>query len=70
MCQVYPKVTDDALLPDGSFITCGSDDTIRIWNINQAIGHNTQYKRNIYSYVSAPRSLSVRTLSFIQSCLV
>ena len=50
--QVYPKVADGPTLPEGSFITCGSDDTIRIWNINQSMGGDTAYRRNIYSSVN------------------
>ena len=34
-CKVYPSVPDSnqATLPPGSFLTCSSDDTIRVWNI-------------------------------------
>ena len=38
-------------LPNNSFITCGADDTIRIWNISQSLSPATNYKRNIYSSV-------------------
>ncbi|XP_014259759.1 mitogen-activated protein kinase-binding protein 1 isoform X3 [Cimex lectularius] len=38
-------------VPPGSFVTCSSDDTIRIWNVDSQ--HKTQagsaYQRNIYS---------------------
>jgi len=37
------------VLPPGSFITCSSDDTIRIWNLSQNMATNTIYRRNIYS---------------------
>ncbi len=37
------------VLPPGSFITCSSDDTIRIWNLSQNMANNTIYRRNIYS---------------------
>ena len=37
------------VLPPGSFITCSSDDTIRIWNLNANMATNTIYRRNIYS---------------------
>ena len=30
-------------------MTCSSDDTIRIWNLNNNMANNTLYKRNIYS---------------------
>lgn len=37
MLQVYPNVTDNrqAALPPGSFLTCSSDDTVRVWNIEE-----------------------------------
>ena len=38
-----------SVLPPGSFVTCSSDDTIRIWNLNNNMANNTLYKRNIYS---------------------
>ena len=49
--EVYPTTGDDQkpVLPPGSFITCSSDDTIRIWNLNHNMATNTVYKRNIYS---------------------
>jgi WD40 repeat protein len=37
------------VLPPGSFITCSSDDTIRIWNLSQNMSQATIYRRNIYS---------------------
>jgi WD40 repeat protein len=37
------------VLPPGSFITCSSDDTIRIWNLSTNMSTNTIYRRNIYS---------------------
>ncbi|XP_021926195.1 mitogen-activated protein kinase-binding protein 1 isoform X3 [Zootermopsis nevadensis] len=38
-------------MPPGSFITCSSDDTIRVWNLepNLPPDNDTMYKRNIYS---------------------
>jgi len=50
--EVYPSSQGDGkkpVLPPGSFVTCGSDDTIRIWNIDNAMPSNTLYRRNIYS---------------------
>ena len=46
--ETYPASLSDgkkAVLPPGSFVTCGSDNTIRIWNMPT----NTLYRRNIYS---------------------
>ena len=40
------------VLPTGSFVTCSSDDTIRVWNLDPNMGTNTIYRRNIYSNVS------------------
>lgn len=49
--EMYPMLNDGQkpVLPPGSFVTCSSDDTIRIWNISSHMANNTIYKRNIYS---------------------
>ncbi|XP_078592752.1 WD repeat-containing protein 62-like isoform X1 [Branchiostoma floridae x Branchiostoma japonicum] len=49
--ETYPNVPEGfkAALPAGSFITCGSDDTIRIWNLDSTLHTDTVLKRNIYS---------------------
>lgn len=50
--EAYPANLGDgkkAVLPPGSFVTCGSDDTIRIWNLDSGMPTNTLYRRNIYS---------------------
>ena len=51
--QVYPSLDDSykSSLPPGSFITCSSDDTIRVWNIDSHMTTDVM-KRNIYSNVS------------------
>lgn len=52
---MYPDVdTEEPLpVPAGSFITCSSDDTIRVWNLNSMSNNNaTIYRKNIYSNVS------------------
>ena len=42
--------SNKSLLPPGSFITCSSDDTIRIWNLDWSLSlDNYVYKRNIFS---------------------
>lgn len=48
---MYPTGSDSVgAMPAGSFITCSSDDTIRVWNLEKDISPNdTLYKRNIYS---------------------
>ncbi|RMX55508.1 hypothetical protein pdam_00024122, partial [Pocillopora damicornis] len=47
--EVYPNVTDNrqAALPPGSFLTCSSDDTVRVWNIEE--GTSILFERNVYS---------------------
>ena len=51
--ETYPPVDGlKSLLPPGSFVTCSSDDTIRLWNLDPNMPTNTVYKRNIYSNVS------------------
>ncbi|XP_047496658.1 WD repeat-containing protein 62-like isoform X3 [Penaeus chinensis] len=49
--ETYPTEGEGGkgVMPPGSFITCSSDDTIRVWNIDSAMPSNTLYKRNIYS---------------------
>ncbi|CAL7952429.1 unnamed protein product [Xylocopa violacea] len=49
--EMYPTGPDSVgAMPVGSFITCSSDDTIRVWNLEKDISPNdTLYKRNIYS---------------------
>ncbi|KAL9954783.1 hypothetical protein ACROYT_G042360 [Oculina patagonica] len=47
--EVYPNVSDNrqAALPPGSFLTCSSDDTVRVWNIEE--GTSISFERNVYS---------------------
>ncbi|XP_043514267.1 uncharacterized protein LOC122530918 [Frieseomelitta varia] len=49
--DMYPTGSDSmGSMPAGSFITCSSDDTIRVWNLEKDITPcDTLYKRNIYS---------------------
>ncbi|XP_069943236.1 mitogen-activated protein kinase-binding protein 1 isoform X9 [Cherax quadricarinatus] len=49
--ETYPSQGESikGVMPPGSFITCSSDDTIRVWNIDPAMSSDTLYKRNIYS---------------------
>lgn len=50
--QTYPTHAKDGakLLPPGTFFTCSSDDTIRIWNLESNNNlENYIYKRNIFS---------------------
>ncbi|XP_041469157.1 mitogen-activated protein kinase-binding protein 1-like isoform X3 [Lytechinus variegatus] len=49
--ETYPELSDGsrAALPAGSFFTCSSDGTIRIWNMDPTM-NTTVLKRNIYSH--------------------
>ncbi|XP_076388383.1 WD repeat domain 62 isoform X8 [Megachile rotundata] len=49
--EMYPTGSESVnAMPAGSFITCSSDDTIRVWNLEKDVSSNdTLYKRNIYS---------------------
>lgn len=44
----------NSTLPPGSFLTCSSDDTIRIWTLDKVNENSSKgmYKTNIYSNVS------------------
>lgn len=50
---MYPVGVDEGM-PPGSFVTCSSDDTIRVWNLDPNIDttQDPTYRRNIYSNVS------------------
>lgn len=50
---MYPEVKDNnqSCLPPGSFITCSSDNTIRLWNTESSNIHGTALHRNILSNV-------------------
>ncbi|KAG8449439.1 hypothetical protein GDO86_016189 [Hymenochirus boettgeri] len=49
--EVYPEVKDSnpACLPPNSFITCSSDSTIRLWNMETSNIHGAALHRNILS---------------------
>ncbi|XP_078389290.1 mitogen-activated protein kinase-binding protein 1-like isoform X2 [Cetorhinus maximus] len=50
--EVYPELenSSQACLPPASFLTCSSDNTIRLWNADGASGFQfTSFHRNIYS---------------------
>ena len=57
--ETYPELKDGnkAALPAGSFFTCSSDGTIRIWNVDPTMNTNI-HKRNIYSHVSHMATMS------------
>ncbi|GFY40208.1 WD repeat-containing protein 62 [Trichonephila inaurata madagascariensis] len=49
--KTYPDLPEDSsTLPGGTFFTCASDDTIRIWNLDHKMFQNSALKRNIYCY--------------------
>ncbi|XP_067413419.1 WD repeat-containing protein 62 isoform X2 [Emydura macquarii macquarii] len=46
--EVYPEFEDHrSCLPPGSFLTCSSDNTIRVWNVESSI--RPMFRKNIYS---------------------
>ncbi|XP_034494142.1 WD repeat-containing protein 62 isoform X4 [Ailuropoda melanoleuca] len=46
--KVYPEFEDQrACLPSGSFLTCSSDNTIRIWNMDSS--PDSHWQKNIFS---------------------
>ncbi|XP_075219511.1 WD repeat domain 62 isoform X2 [Lycorma delicatula] len=53
--EMYPTPgfwgVEDPAMPPGSFLTCSSDDTIRVWNLDNSddSDNKTIYRRNIYS---------------------
>ncbi|XP_019580985.2 mitogen-activated protein kinase-binding protein 1 isoform X1 [Rhinolophus sinicus] len=49
--EIYPEVKDSnqACLPPSSFITCSSDNTIRLWNTESTGVHGSALHRNILS---------------------
>ncbi|XP_034351009.1 mitogen-activated protein kinase-binding protein 1 isoform X1 [Arvicanthis niloticus] len=49
--EVYPEIKDSnqACLPPSSFITCSSDNTIRLWNTESSGVHGSTLHRNILS---------------------
>ncbi|XP_038597335.1 mitogen-activated protein kinase-binding protein 1 isoform X2 [Tachyglossus aculeatus] len=50
--EVYPEVKDgsQACLPPSSFVTCSSDNTIRLWNTESSGVHGSALHRNILSH--------------------
>lgn len=50
---MYPALEQDLQMPKNSFITCSSDDTIRVWNLDRIeCDKKSLYQKNIYSSVS------------------
>ncbi|XP_077991093.1 uncharacterized protein LOC144445426 [Glandiceps talaboti] len=49
--EFYPNIPDGnkSLLPPDSFITCSSDNTIRVWNMDSSSSNDSNIKRNIFS---------------------
>nr|XP_057936296.1 WD repeat-containing protein 62 isoform X2 [Doryrhamphus excisus] len=47
--QVYPQLPDPSLacLPPSSFLTCSSDNTIRLWHADSAPRHNNLYSKDL-----------------------
>ncbi|KAK2561059.1 Mitogen-activated protein kinase-binding protein 1 [Acropora cervicornis] len=51
--EVYPNLSDshEAALPPGSFLTCSSDDTIRVWNIEEGESLVTMLKMEMMKII-------------------
>ncbi|KAM9853106.1 WD repeat-containing protein 62 [Aulostomus maculatus] len=51
--QVYPDLCDpsQACLPPSSFLTCSSDNTIRLWNPSTPAGHGNFYSNDLLRIV-------------------
>ncbi|XP_076314517.1 mitogen-activated protein kinase-binding protein 1-like isoform X4 [Tachypleus tridentatus] len=49
--ETYPEISDKqrSVVPPGTFLTCSSDDTIRVWNMTPNLNHNSNFQKNIYS---------------------
>ncbi|VVC42307.1 Hypothetical protein CINCED_3A022545 [Cinara cedri] len=48
--EMYPTLEKDSQIPKNSFITCSSDDTIRVWNLDGIeYDRKSLYQKNIYS---------------------
>ncbi|KAG8253575.1 mitogen-activated protein kinase binding protein 1 [Homalodisca vitripennis] len=48
--EMYPDGVANPAMPAGSFLTCSSDDTVRVWNLDHPDPHtNPNYRKNIYS---------------------
>ncbi|KAE9544023.1 hypothetical protein AGLY_001712 [Aphis glycines] len=48
--EMYPALEHDLQIPRNSFITCSSDDTIRVWNLDRIeYDRKSLYQKNIYS---------------------
>lgn len=49
---MYPALEQNLQIPKNSFITCSSDDTIRVWNLDRIeYDRKSLYQKNIYSNV-------------------
>ncbi|XP_043910552.1 WD repeat-containing protein 62-like [Protopterus annectens] len=48
--EMFPEVEEnERYLPEGSFLTCSSDNTIRMWNVAKNSNQANMLQRNIYS---------------------
>lgn len=57
--EMYPALDLDLQIPKNSFITCSSDDTIRVWNLDRIeYDRKSLYQKNIYSNVSTNNTLN------------
>ncbi|KAK1899937.1 Mitogen-activated protein kinase-binding protein 1, partial [Dissostichus eleginoides] len=51
--EVYPELLDasQACLPPSSFLTCSSDNTVRLWNTDPPIAHRNLYSNDLLRIV-------------------
>ncbi|KAM3875089.1 WD repeat-containing protein 62 [Diretmus argenteus] len=51
--EVYPELSDplEACLPPASFLTCSSDNTIRLWHTDPPTGHQNPYSNDLLRIV-------------------
>lgn len=57
---MYPELDEGAPLPPGSFITCSSDNTVRVWNIDtgQTLNHKNIYSEELLKVIYADEDLT------------
>ncbi|XP_063219935.1 mitogen-activated protein kinase-binding protein 1 isoform X2 [Bacillus rossius redtenbacheri] len=67
--DTYPLLDSSlpSAMPNGSFITCSSDDTIRVWNLESSLPANTHFQKNIYSEELLKIVYVDSSLSFIKN---
>lgn len=66
--EMYPALEHDLQIPKNSFITCSSDDTIRVWNLDRIeCDRKSLYQKNIYSNVSMNNKFNSNNITKIHN---